>query len=96
MRALARIAPLQVFLPRAIHHLLLLGVPSMLHARRMLPPGHAAGTGSAAGEGHSGLGGSVGLLSNIVRNAGPSGLLISKPPKITHDFYSHPYETTRH
>lgn len=59
-----------VCLPRASHHVLLLGVPTLLHARRMLPPAFQ----SAA---HAGLGGSVELLASLVRAKGFRGLLVA-------------------
>jgi hypothetical protein len=63
-----------VFLPRALHHILLLGIPTLLHTRRMLPT-TGCGCGSGAGAGHSGLGGSVELLTGIVSKEGWIGLL---------------------
>jgi hypothetical protein len=61
-----------VVLPRASHHVLLLGVPTLLHARRMLPPRATTGSGGA----HAGLGGSVELLTSLVRSKGYGGLLV--------------------
>jgi len=68
-----------VCLPRPSLRVATLGIPTLIHARRMLDPSAGGGLGRGASSNvHSGLGGSVELLTNMVREEGPASLLTGR------------------